>query len=52
MKKIVKMLHVIIFFRLLLISAVFLIFKANNLWSFIFAIVFVYISIYLEDLIP
>ena len=39
-------------FLLLPISALFLIFTANNFWSFIFAIAFVYIFTYLEDLNP
>ena len=52
MKKLAEMLLLLIFFLLLLISAIFFIFTANNLWSFIFAICFVYIFTYLEDFIP
>ena len=52
MKKIAGMLILLIFFLLLVISAIFLIFTANNFWSFIFAIVFVGIFTYLEDLNP
>ena len=52
MKKVAEMLLLLIFFLLLLISAIFLIFTANNFWSFIFAIAFVYIFTYLEDLSP
>ena len=37
------MLLLVIFLLLLLISGVFLIFTANNFWSFVFAIAFVYI---------
>ena len=47
-KKFVEMLFVAIL--LLLISAIFHIFTANNFWSFIFAIAFVYNFIFLEDL--
>ena len=46
------MLLLLIFLLLLLISAIFLIFTANNFWSFNFAIAFVYIFTYLEDLSP
>ena len=46
------MLLLLIFLLLLLISAIFLIFTANNFWSFVFAIAFVYIFTYLEDLSP
>ena len=42
------MLLLLIFILLLLILAIFLIFTANNFWSFIFA--YVYIFTYLEDL--
>ena len=37
---------------MLLISAIFFIFTANNFWPFIFAIAFKYIMIYLENLSP
>ena len=49
-RRLAEMLLLLIFFLLLLISAIFLIFTANNFWSFIFAIAFVYIFTYLEDL--
>ena len=52
MRRLAEMLLLLIFLRLLLISAIFLIFTANNFWSFIFAIAFVYIFTYLEDLSP
>ena len=52
MKKVAEMLLLLIFFLLLLISAIFLIFTANNFWSLIFAIAFVDIFSYLEDLSP
>ena len=52
MKKVAEMLLLLIFFLLLLISAIFLIFTEINFWSLIFAIAFVYIFSYLEDLCP
>ena len=52
MKKVAEMLLLLIFFLLLLISAIFLIFTADNFWSVNFAIAFVYIFTYLEDLSP
>ena len=52
MRRLAEMLLLLIFLLLLLISAIFLTFTANNFWSFIFAIAFVYIFTYLEDLIP
>ena len=51
-KKIAEMLILLIFFILLLISAIFLIFTANKFWLFIFAIAFLCIFNYLEDLSP
>ena len=51
-QKIAEMLILLVFILLLLISAIFLIFTAKNFWSFIFAIAFVYIFTYLEDLSP
>ena len=52
MRKLAEMLLLSFFLLLLLISAIFLIFTANNFWSFVFAIAFVYIFTYLEDLNP
>ena len=52
MRRLAEMLLLLIFLLLLLILAIFPIFTANNFWSFIFAIAFVYISTYLEDLSP
>ena len=52
MRKLAEMLLVIIFLLVLVILAVFLIFTANNICSFVFAIVFVNIRTYLEDLRP
>ena len=52
MRRLAEMLLLIIFLLLLLISAKFPIFTANNFWSFIFAIAFVFIFTYLEDLKP
>ena len=52
MRRTAEMLLLLIFPLLLLISAIFLIFTANNFSSFIFAIAFVYIFTYLEDLSP
>ena len=52
MKKVAEMLLLLILFLLLFISAIFLIFTANNFWSLNFAIAFVYIFSYLEYLSP
>ena len=52
MKRLAEMLLLLIFLLLSLISTIFLIFTANNFWSFIFAIAFVNIVTYLEDLSP
>ena len=52
MRRLAEMLLLLIFLLLLLIWAIFLIFTANNSWSFIIAIAFVYIFTYLEDLSP
>ena len=52
MRRLAEMLLLLIFLLLLLISAIILIFKGNKFWSFIFAIAFVYIFDYLEDLSP
>ena len=50
MRRLAEMLLLLIFLILLFISAIFLIFTANNFCSIIFAIAFVYIFTYLDDL--
>ena len=52
MRRLAEVLLFLILLLLLLISAKFLFFTAKNFESFIFAIAFVYIFTYLQDLDP
>ena len=52
MRRLAEMLLLLIFLLLFFKSAIVFIFTANNFWSFIFAIAFVYTFTYLEDLGP